>query len=83
MYEKMLYTTLEQYPSLSMYPFLFSGDKYDCRRDLLQEQLVYEEEPEMGHYKTGWSLYSDLNSKHSGSQKKARVILTSYNSENQ
>ena len=58
MYERMLHTPLELYPSSSIYPPLFSGHKYDRHGDPSHDQVVYEEEKKLGYCDTGWSLSS-------------------------
>ena len=58
MSEQMIHTTLEPHLSSSIYPPFFSGHESDRHIYTSKDQVVYEEEPELGYCETGWILSS-------------------------
>ena len=82
MSERMFHTPLEPHPSLSIYPTLFSGHKYDRHKDPSQIWVVYEEEPKLGYCDTGWSLSSESIFNNSPSQERSRATSALLKSKN-
>ena len=82
MSERMFHTPLEPHPSSSIYLPLFPGHIYDRHKDPSRDQVVYEEEPKLGYWETGWSLSSDSVSNNSPSQARSRATSTLLNSKN-
>ena len=80
MSEQIFHTTLEPHPYLSITPTLFSGRKPDRHRNPSKDQVVYEEEPKLGYYDTGWSLSSKSISNNSPSQGRSRATSKLLNS---